>query len=140
MLKWKHDGSGSALTLFMPLAAALALSACGQREEQDGGSATYGNEQSANPMAGETGDPDNMSGGALTPGSAGMTGNTAEPGGMGTGGVPATGAGTGNMGGTGAGASGAGGAGAGGGTGMTGSGAGGSGTSGTGGTGGGTQP
>lgn len=130
MSKRKHYGAGPALTLVMPLAVALALSACGQREDQDGGSATYGNEQSANPMAGETGDPDNMSGGAMTPGSAGMSGNTAEPGGMGTGGVPATG-GTGAGMGTGAGTGNMGGAGTGGtATGTTGSGASGSGTSG----------
>lgn len=138
-MNWKHQGSGMRLTLLLPLAAALSLGACGQREDQDGGSATYGNEQTSNPMAGETGDPDNMSGGAMTPGSAGMSGATAEPGGMGTGGVPATGDGeTGAGGGTaGAGASGAGAGGAG--TGTTGAGAGG-GATGTGGTGGGTQP
>lgn len=122
MSNGKFHGSGSALTLLLPLAAALSLGACGQRADQDGGSATYGNEQSANPMAGETGDPDNMSG-TMNPGTNGMTGGTAEPGGMGTGGLPATGAG------------------------ETGTGAGGTdggttaaGTTGTGGTGGGTQP
>lgn len=112
MSNWKLHGSGSALTLFVPLAAALSLGACGQRADQDGGSATYGNEQSANPMAGETGDADNMSG-TMNPGTNGMTGGTAEPGGMGTGGIPATG------------------------TGETGTG---TGTTGSGGTGGGTQP
>lgn len=85
----KAYGAGTTLTLLAPLAAALALSACGQREAQDGGSATYGNEMNTNPMAGETGDADNMSG-AMMPGTNGMSN---EAGAMGTGGLPATGVG-----------------------------------------------